>query len=139
MKKILGLLLIFITLSASDYTYELKIYNTLLSNIFPNKHIIKVWSDSAKKRAMLSRLTHVQFVSKQKDANILIIQNDTNANRNKPIFVTNYKMLLYYKNSAIGGFYWKKGRPNILFLKSNLQKYHIHLPNIFDKYIEDDL
>lgn len=55
--------------------------------------------------------------------------------KNKMIFTTNYLM---FKNlpHAVGAFFYQKGRPNIIFRKNELKKFHITLPKEFDKYIE---
>jgi len=139
MKRIVFLLILPLFLLASNINYELKIYDALLSNIFPNKKSIYVWSDSKKREKILSKLKDIKLVSNQNNADILIINNTKNIISNKLKFATSYKMLKYYKNDAIGGFYWKKGRPNILFLKQNLIKHDISLPNSFNDYIEDSL
>ncbi len=51
------------------------------------------------------------------------------------IFATSY---LGFKNSpsAIGAFFYQKGRPNIILKKDKLDKYNIKLSEEFDKYIE---
>jgi len=54
----------------------------------------------------------------------------------KLLFGSRYQHL---KNPhVIGAFFWQKGRPNILFYKSRLEKYHISLDKSYDKYIEAD-
>ncbi len=44
--------------------------------------------------------------------------------------------LLFKLDSCVGAFYWKKGRPNILFLKERLRERMIKLPPEYGKYIE---
>ena len=139
MKKMLLLLFLPFVLFASNMQYELKIYATLLSNLFPNHHTIKVWSDDAKKSNMLSYLSSIKIVKDINNADILIVQRKKDLPKNKIIFATNYLILKHYKREAIGGFYWKKGRPNILFLRSNLFNHHIKLPSSFNDFIEDRL
>ncbi len=139
MKKVVLLLLIPFLLLASDMQYELKIYSTLLHNFFPTKQIIKVWSDDAKKDKMLSSLPIVKIVKNTKDADILIVEKDKKLPKKKLIFATNYLIFKYYEKNAIGGFYWKKGRPNILFLRNNLSKNHLKLSSKFNEFIEDGL
>lgn len=139
MKKILLLCSLVIALLASDMQYELKIYKTLLHNLFPKKQTIKVWSDCSKKKKIFSQLHHIKIVDNSNDADILIVQNQKNLPKDKIIFATNYLILEHYKKEAIGGFYWKKGRPNILFLKSNLSRHNIHLPVSFNDFIEERL
>ncbi len=139
MKKIILLLLIPFFLSAADMQYELKIYATLLHNLFPKKQSIKVWSDDEQKEEMLSKLSNIQIVKKIKNADILIVEKNKKLPKRKLIFTINYLIFKYYEKSAIGGFYWKAGRPNILFLRQNLAKHHIKLPAEFNEFMEDRL
>ncbi len=137
-KKIILLLIPFL-LSASDMKYELKIYATLLHNFFPRQQIIKVWSDDVQKEKMLSKLSDIKIVKKIKNANILIVKKDKKLPREKLIFAINYLIFKYYEKDAIGGFYWKKGRPNLLFLRQNLDKHNIKLPSEFNEFMENRL
>ena len=139
MKKIVLLLLLPFVLLGSNMQYELKIYSTLLDNFFVNKQTIKVWTDDAQKAKMLSALLDVQIVKNMDNADIFIVQKEKNIPNDKLIFATNYLILKYYKKEAIGGFYWKKGRPNILLLRENLSKHHLRLSASFDDFIEDGL
>ena len=56
--------------------------------------------------------------------------------RGKVLFGTRYKHLRDEK--VIGAFFWQKGRPNILFYKSRLDKNYIRLDSSLDKYVEDE-
>ena len=140
MKKILFLLLLLsFVLQASQHTYEIKIYSTIFKALFPNKTTVYVWSDCDKKSDILHKIYNVRAVNSIEDADILLLSKSKNITSKKMKFVTNYKLLKHYKKSVIGGFYWKKGRPNIIFLRRNLQKYHIKLPQSMQDYVEDNL
>ncbi|ACO04327.1 MAG TPA: hypothetical protein DEP48_06620 [Persephonella sp.] len=54
--------------------------------------------------------------------------------KGKIILTTNYYLLLEYPD-AIGAFYWKKGRPHIVFLKERLEEKGITLPYEYEKFI----
>ena len=138
MKKIFLLLVaLTILLFGKNESFELRIYNQVLHALFPHKEVVKVWSDSFQKRKMLARLHNTRLTSDPKNADFLLVTKSENLNVNGVLFVTSYHLLKHYKKSAIGGFYWKKGRPNLLFLRENLQKRGLHLPKSFQKYIED--
>jgi len=126
-------------LFASHVSYEVKIYHVIFSSLFPQKDLINVWSDSAKKKETLSQIKCIHFVELQKNADILLLSKTKNLTSDTMKFVTSYKLLKHYKQSAVGGFYWQKGRPNILFLKKNLQKYHLKLPPSLQEYEVDSL
>jgi len=139
MKSLLILILFCEILFGSKIDTERKIYQHILYALYPDKQNIKVWSDDIQMQSLLSAIPRVQSVSKLSDANLLIITNRKDIQSDKLKFTTSYPLLLHYEDSAIGGFYWQKGRPNILFLKNNLQKYHITLPKSMHEYIEDTL
>jgi hypothetical protein len=136
MKKLLLLFLFSGLLLANNTNYEMKIYSVILHALFPAKKTVKVWSDNAKQLQQLSHLPIVTPVKKQKNADILLLTTRPDIKSEIPKFICNYKLLKKYKTSAIGGFYWQKGRPNILFLEKNLKKYHIKLSDSMQEYIE---
>ena len=141
LKSLLSLLLILL-LQASPLDIEKKIYKIIIKAIFPQKHIVKVWLDNPNAFAAILYLNRVKVVDNPQKADILFISKQDSFSKisfNKIIFVNSYKLLKNYQNIAIGGFFWQKGRPNIIFLRKNLQKHHIHLPVKFQKYIEDKL
>ena len=93
MRKIAFLLFFIVTLFASNMEYELKIYKTLLDNIFPQKESIRVWSDCSKKKRLLTNLANVKIVNEINDADILIANKQKDLPKNKIIFTTNYLIL----------------------------------------------
>ncbi len=127
------------TLLAQSQDIEKEIYKTILHALFPQKHIIIVWSDSDQE--LFIGIPHVVVIYDQKRADILLLKkrlpHPSPKLRQKLLFVRSYTLLKIYKDWAIGGFFWQKGRPNILFFKPNLLKYHITLPQSFQKYVED--
>jgi len=139
MKKILFLLLFLpLLLSASKQEYELKILSTIADALFPNTKVVKVWTDTQKSTLFLEKMKKIQIVSTIAEAEILLLTKENDIKSKKMKFVTSYKLLKRYKNTTLGGFYWKKGRPNILFIRKNLIKYKRKLPKSMLKYIEDE-
>ena len=125
---------------ASSFALDKKIYSTILHSIFPEKKTIHLYTDSKQKESLFAQIKGVQLVQKER-ADILIIgKTDQDINDEKSIiFVDNFHAFKFYKKIAIGGFYWKKGRPNLVFIRENLQKHHIVLPPAMQKYIYDNL
>jgi len=134
------ILLIFITtlLFSSNEKAEKKIYTSIIHVLVPNKSSIKIWTDMNKKKDMLRSVKSVNIVDNIDDADLLIINSTENIKTNILKFATSYKMLLKYKKDIVGGFYWQKGRPNILFLKDNIDKYNVKLPASMNQYIESE-
>jgi hypothetical protein len=140
LKKLILLFILSISLFASKIEVEKQIYKQILYDIFPYKQKIYVWVDS-KNMSFLNQLNRLKIVTNLQDADILIIKHELSTTNieNKIVFVQSYHLLKLYDSFAIGGFYWQKGRPNLLFLRKNLEKYNIKLDKGFEKYIEDEL
>ncbi len=136
-KKALFLLLfIYSSIFASPLDIEKQICKRIVHGAFQEKTSIKVWSDVKKCHNILTD-SSIIFVKTPQEADILVVSHEENILANKPIFVRKYYLLKKYKERAIGGFYWQKGRPNIIFIKKNLKKFSISIPDEFKKYIED--
>lgn len=140
MKKLLFLLMLSVSLLASQAQTEREIYNVILHSIVPEKIKLHIWSDSVSLSKNLQTLDSVDIVRNIEDADIAIVsQPATKVDCDCLLFVTSYPLLKKYKNKAVGGFFWLKGRPNILFLRSNLQKNGIKLPDSMQQFVEDGL
>lgn len=116
---------------------EQEIYDKIFLSIFKNKEVVKIWIDDKSDFNNLKNSKFV-FVENPKQADILILNHYEDIDVNKPIFVRKYYLLKKYKNRAVGGFYWQKGRPNVIFLKQNLLRYDIHLPKSLSSFIEEN-
>ncbi len=136
-KKVIFLLFfISISIFASSLDVEREICKKVIHGVFQEKSDIKVWSDSQNCQEILTN-TSFEFVKTPQEADILILTHYEKILVDKPIFVRKYYLLQKYKKRAIGGFYWQKGRPNIIFVKKSLDKFAITLPDELQKYIED--
>jgi len=136
---LITLLLGFVFLLAESNSIERKIYTHILYSLYPQQTAIKVWSDDANKLKLLQNIPRIKVVQNPKEADIIVLQKSKNVPGDALLFVTDYHLLEHYKKRAIGGFYWQKGRPNILFLKPNLLKHNIQLPKDMQEYIEDTI
>jgi len=140
LKKFLLLLLLGSSLLfSSDLKTEEKIYKLIIHTLLPQKEVIKAWSDTTHNKEVLNTIPNVILVNSPQKADFLLLNNNKVSNPKALIFVTNFKLLGKTQNSALGGFFWQKGRPNILFLRKNLQKHNITLPQSMQEFIEDDL
>jgi len=140
LKKILILLCYSIILFADSFSIEKQIYTHIIDALYPQKAtIVKVWTDDTSKLKILQSIPQVKIVKKPQEADFLLVHREKKLQSRGLIFTTDYHTLQSYKDRAIGGFYWQKGRPNILFLRQNLKKHHIKLPREMQEYIEDSL
>ena len=124
---------------ASALQTEQEIYKTILSAIFPSKPIVHVWLDDPNKQEIFANIDKVRIVKERDEADILIIYKtyDIDA-KDKKVFADGYLIFKHYKDNIVGGFYWQKGRPNLVFIKKNLKDYGISLPDDLQEYIEED-
>ncbi|WP_457747243.1 hypothetical protein [Sulfurimonas sp.] len=138
-KLILFLLCVNTILMSSNSTIEQKIYAKTLHELFKDKQQIEVWCDDKEKIDMIAKIPHIKITDFIETANILIIFHSFNISQDKIIFVGTYNLLKHYKENAIGGFFWQKGRPNILFLKDNLKKYDLNVSQDLEQYVKQAL
>jgi len=140
---LIKIIFLLITLSGllfgANINTERRIYQHILHALYPHKESIAIWSDDKSKKAILQNIPKVKLVQDPKKADFVLLNKEKGIDTKGLIFVTDYHLLKYYNKDAIGGFYWQKGRPNILFLKSNLKKHHITLPPNMQEYVEDTL
>ena len=140
MKYLIVILLISaINLTASIESVEQKIYASVLKALYGNDKRVAVWTDDQEKRVVLYHINNVKVVKDPQKADILFVYHNMDINSKKPIFVGSYRLLKHYKDQAIGGFYWQKGRPNLLFLGPNLQKLGMHVDKTLKQYIDEGL
>ncbi len=140
MKKILLATVLTLSLLASAIDKERNIYRAILNAIFPEKKVIYVWLDNPKRKDVFKKISRVEIVDNRDKADILILYNTFDVpDDNKIIFADGYLVFEHFKDRLVGGFYWQKGRPNLVFLKKNLKDHNITLPESLKDYIEDDM
>lgn len=140
MKKLLLFFTITVNLVASTLQIEQKIYTVVLKALFPSQSKITIWTDNKKKKKVFQNLPlKIKITDEKQKADILIVYYTSNLKTKKLIFAGTYRILKIYKNQAIGGFYWQKGRPNLIFIRKNLLQYKLILPKELHEYEEESL
>lgn len=139
MKKSIFLILLF-----SSYIYSVdrditaKVYGTVFSELYQNRDLVYVYiqdnsylkyfnKKSIKATFDISKAT-VALVSSAKELEKVVSQN-----RDLAIFTTKQR-ILYKSDNVIGGFYWTKGRRQLIFIEERLNRYHISLPDEYKRY-----
>ncbi|MBX0311666.1 MAG: hypothetical protein JHC31_07790 [Sulfurihydrogenibium sp.] len=56
---------------------------------------------------------------------------------NRPAIVFGEDLIKRIKN-AVGALYWRKGRPQLIFIKSRLDRFRIQLPSEYRRYLVDE-
>ena len=135
MKRILiTILLLYSNLLFGDDTYELKLYEKILPAIFKDTQIVIYGDDDANK--ILAQSNIFVLTSKCETATLLFGKDFDSLEKactKIPLFTTNYHSFKNMPNS-IGAFYWRKGRPQIIFNLDTLLLFNIELPNNLKKY-----
>jgi sugar-specific transcriptional regulator TrmB len=135
MRIIFVLAILIIDLFANSSEIETKIYEKIISNFDKNSEI-KVYSNDKNILNEIKKYSKKLVVSNKKDSKVYILStNIGNIPDDKLVIVTNYELLKEIKNS-LAAFYWKKGRPNILFIKDRIKKRNLFLNKEYDKYSE---
>jgi tRNA(Phe) wybutosine-synthesizing methylase Tyw3 len=127
---------------ASDESSNIKtqILEKIISEISIDKEI-KIWSDNKNILSTLKEKNNFNTTSSCVESSIVILQdkdNLTNDCNKKHIFVLNYKLLSEIPQS-FGALFWKKGRPNIVIIKSRINNQVISVTNDLKPYLEDKI
>lgn len=136
-------------LYALDRGSTLKIYHKVFSAL-SSKTTVSVYVNDNEYRKVFSTSKRIRLAKDPRNADIALITNVTTLNKVLAqkrgrqagaaplLFTTNYR-LLKRSNAIIGAFYWRKGRPQLLFIGNRLGKHHIVLPKEYHHYIIDTL
>lgn len=141
--KLLLTLIFFATVTfASDNSDNLriKILEKIITEISIDKEM-KVWSDNKNILRTLKDHNKVKTTDNCAEATIIILQeqnNLINACSKRAIFVLNYKLLSNIPQS-FGALFWKKGRPNIVIIKSRIKAQSIQVSNDLKPYLEEKI
>jgi len=124
--------------SDSSLDLEVKILEKIISEIFINKEKI-IWSDNKELCTAIRKKELIKTTPECKKATIMVLKDIKNLSKecaNSVIFVLDYELLSKVPKS-FGAFFWKKGRPNVVILKSRLNSLSIQASNDLDPYLED--
>ena len=135
MKNIILIILLSFSINASTLQIEQKIYSLVFEGLF-SQNSIKVWCDDKNKNSIFVNIEKVKIVNNKSEADILMLFNTYELKTKKMVFVGKYRLLKEYNGNAIGGFYWQKGRPNLIILDKNLNYYKLKVSNKLLEYVE---
>lgn len=132
-------ILLSVTLCAHESTIAAKIIDKAVVSLFDGR-IINAWGETDEQKEIIRQSSKMEPVNDPRNAHFLIIAGKipSGLSTQNILFTTEYE-LLAKDERFIGAFFWQKGRPNLLFLRSRLQKANLSLGHEFDKYIEDEL
>lgn len=134
MKKLL-FLVTFLPIVLFSASSEAKILRLIFTELYDAELII--YSNEKEKLKTLAE-AELKTTSQCSEATFLYSSTYIYSCKDIPLFTSSYKTLRENSN-AIGAFYWRKGRPNIIFIKTRLKKFNLELPEKLKKYEVDEL
>jgi len=142
MRALILLLLFTLSSLASETSLNLqvKIMEKVLNEISINKERI-IWSDNKTICKSFKKSNLIQTTPDCKQATIIILQDKNNLPKECAhciVFVLDYELLSKVPKS-FGAFFWKKGRPNIVILKSRLKGLSIQASSALEPYLEEKI
>ncbi len=130
-------LIFFIPMMLWSQSSSIPIYKSILHGLFPSKKIIRIYIDDADKKEIIQETgLPVELIANPDQADLLMLFNTVEIGVDKPVFAGTYRILKAYPTRAIGGFYWKKGRPTLIFYRHILDRHRLLLPDSLKKYME---
>jgi len=114
--------------------YELRLYESIFPLLF-EKSVVYVYLTKDNHDKIFNGSQRIVQIRECKDADFVFIKSRDylpSECLEKPIFATKYRYIR--DRDVFGVFYWKKGRPQLLFSKDALSLYHLSLPQSLVKY-----
>lgn len=134
MKKIFFVFIIIQNILATNLG-EHKIISFIFNSLI-DKNVISIYTEDEDIRDILNDTDFkIALFCENSD---LIYNSKEIKSCDKPLFTNKY-ITLKESKSSIGAFYWKKGRPNIIFLNKRLEQYDLKLSSDLIKYGIDEL
>lgn len=143
-------ILIYGQLIALDKESTLKFYQHIFSAI-TSTHPVFVYVEDAEYKEVFREADEIFLAKHMQEADVVLLTNKTMLGKvlhqknlhlqkakNPLLFATDYH-ILKESNAVIGAFYWKKGRAQLLFIRSRLMAHGIVLGKEYEKYIIDAL
>lgn len=138
-RYILFISLFGIFLSASEIDIAARIIDKTVTSLFPKNSKVKTWANQKYHIDIILNSRKMSFATYIKDASFYLVGSSIPNYFPKDAIIFTTDINLFYKDKRIiGAFYWQKGRPNLMFLQSRLDKYNLSLSNEFKDYIEDE-
>ncbi|HIP13235.1 MAG TPA: hypothetical protein EYG97_04480 [Arcobacter sp.] len=138
LKIIFSLLFITNFAFSSQIIISTKIISKIISAIHSDA---KIWIDNKEDYLNIIDIEKLNIVSNCYIADVFITKGDVSLPsncKNKPTLVFDYDLLYTNKNS-VSAFFWKKGRPHIVFVKERLDKFNITIPSKYNSYLIEKL
>jgi hypothetical protein len=140
MKKLFLLLFLTLALFADQGkdAIQAQILEKIFQNIEINKEII-LWSDNKTLLKEFEKKRRFKTTKECHEATLLVVEQMENLPKQfdkKAIFVLDYALLKEIPES-FGSMFWKKGRPNVVLIKSRFKTHGIKISQELVMYVEE--
>jgi len=135
LKKFIFLISIFLiqTLFASNNEWEGLILQKMLHSMSKSKNIVIYSKDKALIREFQNAQS-IQIVKNCAKCDFILAKENINISCNKPAIVFSYYEYLNTP-TAVGVFFWQKGRPTIRFSAKRLKYFELHVKGELSKFV----
>lgn len=122
----------------NDIKLHAKMMDKLATDII-NKEQTSIY-DPTFGRSYVTYLSRSNTVNACSDSDIAIVSSPTQVQgcKNQIVLVTKYNLLNMIPD-AVGAFYWQKGRPNLVFIRSRLIEKRVKLASEYTKLIDEQV
>ena len=119
-------------LSASNNEWEGLILTKMLHSISRNKSII-IYSRDKVLRDEFRNSSSIHIVENCQKSDFILAKDGVNSSCKKPTIVFSYYEYLKTP-TAVGVFFWQKGRPTIRFSSKRLKHFELHVKGELSKF-----
>ena len=134
MKYIIFLLITLSTiLNAGDSHWEKMIIEKILQSV-SNQKELSIYTQDDNVLTMLKGIKNIHISHSCEKADFILAKLDNNTLCNKPELLFSYNEYRH-SSSAIGVFFWQKGRPTIRFSSQRLKFFGLHVDGELSKFV----
>ncbi len=141
MKFLIGFFLsVGLLFASGNNQLKIQILEKIILDIQQNERL-KVWSDDKSLEEAFRSADRFDIVQTCESADLIILARKKYVPKGCetcPVFVLSYELLKDIPES-FGALFWKKGRPNIVFIESRLKKFNITLSDALTSYVDDQV
>ena len=139
MIKFFLILLLVVNTYAFDVQIASKIFDKLfVALIQKNDSNILVYTKDKEYYAVIDAAEHLELITNSDQSDIILVNKEENLPKSSvALFTTNTKLFLKNEN-VLCVFFWKHGRPKIIFSQERLENFNITLDKKWSKYIKSN-
>ena len=133
-------IVIILIYSVNIFAFDIKTASLIFEKIFlalSHQDTAYVYSSNREYQKVIDESSLLYL---DQNANFVFVtkKSEIPTDKKKILFTTDPEILKVYKN-VVGAFYWERGHPKIIFIRSRLQDANLKLDSKFNKYMVDKI